>query len=95
LNEKDIICRWGGDEFIILSPNVTHTQEVQQTKNQMEKSIEKISIPKFDLSISTGISIYPDEANTLEELIKFADKKMYREKQSTIPSKTVKSINIH
>jgi diguanylate cyclase (GGDEF)-like protein len=80
LGEKDLLCRWGGDEFIILSPHGKSSEEVHQTINRIEKSIKRISIKEFNLSISLGTSIYPTEADTLHNLIKLADQKMYHQK---------------
>jgi len=83
LRKEDTICRFGGDEFVILI-------EELRSFDYLEKILEKIRaiseqtfhIDGLDLSIgmSIGASVYPNDSDTPEGLLKCADEAMYRAK---------------
>ena len=78
------ICRWGGEEFVILMRNY----EVIDAKRKMEE-IRRIieSTPtvfynkRIPATITVGVAEYSDVYKTPEELIKIADERMYYGKQ--------------
>jgi len=81
--DEDIICRWGGDEFVCL------LMEVQQddTVVRLAKDLcERISGPcAFDdvtlvTEVSIGIAVFPDDGETAGVLISRADAAMYQAK---------------
>ena len=84
LRSGDTISRQGGDEFIILIPEIRHVDEVSQLA---ERLLEACATPflldgvRFDLSMSIGISLYPDDADDQEALYRHADAAMYQAKQ--------------
>lgn len=83
-SKNDIIIRFGGDEFIILLPDL-------KDKEQYKKIIAKITSSKhkivnlygtnINLSLSIGVSLYPDSGEDIDELIIEADKAMYAMKK--------------
>lgn len=83
LRKEDTICRFGGDEFVILI-------EELRSFDYLERILEKIRaiseqtfrIDGLDLSIgmSIGASVYPNDSDTPEGLLKCADEAMYRAK---------------
>ncbi|HWQ39208.1 MAG TPA: EAL domain-containing protein [Burkholderiales bacterium] len=81
--EGDTVARVGGDEFTIVLPNVT---AVQGLSAFADKLLAALSRPfpgdgqELFVSASVGISLYPDDARTVDELIKHADAAMYRAK---------------
>ncbi|BBI36396.1 hypothetical protein KCTCHS21_57950 [Cohnella abietis] len=78
----DYIIRWGGDEFLVILPNVDE-QATAALHIHMQERIKKISIPiSIAVSVSVGQSLYPDEGKNLDELIKVADQNMYTHKNS-------------
>lgn len=74
----DIIGRFGGDEFIIVMPNL-HAEDAVKALEFHRKSIEEKSNPHF--TITAGISTYPYDGNTPEELISSADISLYNAKK--------------
>jgi len=82
--ESDIIARVGGDEFIVIFENISTRDEAEQLLLNMKQHIEK-PIPfdghHFITTVSIGLGLYPDEAATLDELLKVADGKMYAAKK--------------
>lgn len=83
LRPGDIVGRMAGDEFIIVLDDVAKVEDIQLVCNKILRSIEKIKIDDIEISISVsiGISIYPDDSENIEELIKFADIAMYKSKE--------------
>ena len=85
LRTSDTFCRLGGDEFIIVVNNLNDRAAVQRISEQMLSVIAEpfdIRNEVFRLSASIGISRYPQDGVTHEELLKHADEAMYSAKKS-------------
>ena len=85
LKNKDIVARYGGDEFIITIKNIHHMQEaVRVAENIVYLLSEPFPIEEQNIYISTsmGISLYPEDGTTTETLVKKADQAMYYAKQN-------------
>jgi len=83
--EKDILFRWGGDEFTIILENIDNLDDVSTIAERIIKGMSSpISIAKQELVIttSTGIAVYPNDSDSAEALIKNADAAMYHAKGS-------------
>ncbi len=80
--EQDTVCRTGGDEFIILLPDSDADGAAHVAQKLVEKMTEPFDIEGNQLfvSLSIGISIYPDNGSDAETLNKHADSAMYRAK---------------
>ena len=81
----DTVARLGGDEFAILLDAVVHKQDVMQlTERVLDSFHEPVTIQDNTLYIeaSIGISLYPDNGVTQEELLRNADTAMYQAKRS-------------
>ncbi len=82
-NEGDI-SRFGGDEFVIVHDYIGNKQDAQHFVEKVYRVFkEPIEILQYDfrISMSIGISIYPNDGETINELIKNADLAMYEAKQ--------------
>ncbi len=85
LRRRDILSRWGGDEFVIVLPNLT----LEEAKEVSEKIYQHIGVSYFvekhniSLSVSASIGgvLFPDGEKTLHALIEKADNAMYRTKE--------------
>lgn len=81
---SDIIARMGGDEFVVLAPDVPHG-EVNRLRARLDEAVrtrnERRREP-YRLAISVGAAYFdPDTPCTLEELLARADQAMYERKQ--------------
>jgi diguanylate cyclase (GGDEF)-like protein/PAS domain S-box-containing protein len=79
----DIACRYGGEEFLIILPNVTVAKALEIAE-RWRKSFMGFTMPlghsSIQTTISCGVSVFPLNGNTVEELISNADKAMYQAK---------------
>ena len=76
------LCRWGGDEFLMLTP-YSRIEQINSLTATIQKRIKaKINIASNSLSVgaSIGVSLYPKHCNSPSELIQFADIAMYHHK---------------
>jgi diguanylate cyclase (GGDEF)-like protein/PAS domain S-box-containing protein len=82
---SDTVSRQGGDEFVILLSEITHPEDAATSAKKILLSLSAPhSIAGQDLSIngSVGISVYPEDGEDAETLIKNADTAMYHAKES-------------
>lgn len=87
LKNKDIIARYGGDEFVITLTNVKNIKEAAKFAEQIIHTIEqpiKVNNQEIFISTSVGISIYPTDGKKTEELINCADKAMSYSKNNGV-----------
>jgi len=79
----DTVSRQGGDEFIVLLPEVSGFDVVGDFA---ERLLASISLPfmiggnRYDLTASIGISLFPDDSEDAESLYRHADSAMYQAK---------------
>ena len=87
LKNKDIIARYGGDEFVITLTNVKNVKEAAKFAEQIIISIEQpmmINDQEVFISTSIGISVYPVDSKNTEELINCADRAMTYSKKNEL-----------
>lgn len=87
LKNKDIIARYGGDEFVITLTNVKNVKEAAKFAEQIISSIEQpmmINDQEVFISTSIGISVYPVDSKNTEELINCADRAMTYSKKNEL-----------
>jgi diguanylate cyclase (GGDEF)-like protein len=78
--KTDIVCRWGGDEFIVVAPRMNEQEALLQME-QWKKSIDNLTpFIGAPVSASIGMSSFPQEGENLEQLVKNADHQMYLDK---------------
>jgi diguanylate cyclase (GGDEF)-like protein/PAS domain S-box-containing protein len=83
IRAEDIFARIGGDEFIIVLSDIddTYLSNIINKITTMMKKPWQIHNLKLDVSASIGISLFPKDGCTIEELIKKADIAMYKAKE--------------
>lgn len=83
LRESDTIARFGGDEFILVLENIVDHEAILPIAEKILNSISKpYIIDGFECNVtaSFGVSVYPIDGTTAQELINKADTAMYEVK---------------
>jgi diguanylate cyclase (GGDEF)-like protein len=80
---EDIAARYGGEEFIIILPE-TDSRQAMIIAERIRASVAEIEIPhenqKLHVTISLGVSTFPDHSEEKEELIHAVDAALYTSK---------------
>ena len=81
---SDLACRYGGEEFLVLFPNMS----LSAARVRAEKYREKVETARFGLGefeismrLSIGVAGFPGHATTPEGLIQAADRALYEAKR--------------
>ena len=80
VNQEGVICRFGGDEFVIMVGSLSNRAEISEFA---ERIIDEMGRPiviegnTISVGASVGIAISPDDGTTAEELLKYADSALY------------------
>jgi len=85
VRESDTVARFGGDEFVVLLTGVTEHAEVAAVAEKILGSINEefhVSGNHCHVGVSIGVSLYPDDGDTAEALLKHADEAMYLAKET-------------
>jgi diguanylate cyclase (GGDEF)-like protein/PAS domain S-box-containing protein len=85
LREEDVLSRFGGDEFVIMVEGFKQPSDLALISEKIVNAFElPIGIDEIEVfsGASIGISLYPQNAATLEELLRTADTAMYHVKNS-------------
>lgn len=85
VREEDTICRVGGDEFTIILKSTNSIEDISMIAKKVAHSIQRpygIAGEVVNVSTSVGISCFPGDGMSSDELIKNADLAMYAAKQS-------------
>lgn len=81
LNKSDIFIRWGGDEFLIISP-YRNTEMLQEKISLLQQLMVDFHENHHPISVSVGKSTFPEDSTSFEKLFSIADSKMYQFKTS-------------
>lgn len=84
VRSSDTVCRQGGDEFVILVPECSSYIGVQNLALKLKMALKEAYVIDglvINLGVSIGFSIYPENGDTLDELIHYADEVMYQDKK--------------
>ncbi len=84
VREGDTVARLGGDEFTLLLPGVIHPEDAVKVAEKILNGLEppfRVSGRELHITGSIGITVYPQDGETAEALLKNADIAMYRAKE--------------
>ncbi len=85
VREVDTVSRLGGDEFLVILPELRQLEDARNIARKLLQSLSSdyiVSGHKLDITPSLGISVFPDHAKEPSALIRLADHAMYQAKQA-------------
>ena len=88
VRSNDTVSRVGGDEFVMLLPNVATDHDVAGVRKRISDALKRpvlLNGRRIELSCSIGVSIYPMDGCDRTSLFRSADIEMYRNKSSRNP----------
>jgi diguanylate cyclase (GGDEF)-like protein len=82
---EDIICRYGGEEFVMILPEIG-TKAAYERAELVRELVTQIRLRHIDetlreITISIGIAMYPEDGETIDQLIRTADQRLYAAKR--------------
>jgi diguanylate cyclase (GGDEF)-like protein len=84
IRDGDTLARLAGDEFLLLLPDIADAQDAATVAQKIIASLTppcEVDRHEIFLGVSIGIGIFPDDAATAEDLLRFADTAMFHAKQ--------------
>lgn len=82
IRENDLVCRWGGDEFLIIMPDII-TEDAYKIVNDIREYVSNKAFHynkyRFKVTVSFGISVI-DKNNNFNEALALADENLYKSK---------------
>ncbi len=89
----DFVCRYGGDEFVVILPHAADRAAVRQVADSIAR---RVALPyrldgiELQVTAAIGVSMFPDQARNASDLMHLADVSMYRAKADwTNPSEVL------
>jgi len=85
IRDTDTLARLGGDEFILMLDTLHDNHSIIDMVKKLTDSMNEPILAgehQLYLTMSIGVSLYPDDANTSEDLLRNADAAMYKAKKS-------------
>lgn len=85
LREKDMLFRFGGEEFVILFPD-TGKDDAAMVAERIRQKVANFNFPyqekqpNGNLTVSIGVAFCPDDGTNKEELLEVADTRLYKAK---------------
>ena len=83
--QNDVACRYGGDEFVVLMPNISIDEAIRRGKQLRSLFSEQLfSFENIEVqtTLSIGVASFPDHGKTVDALFLAADKALYSAKES-------------
>lgn len=87
VRDTDVVSRYGGEEFIVILPQTT-ADDAHEIGERIRSEVERTEfseeglLPSLRVTVSIGISTYPDNGGTADNLVEMVDKALYRAKGS-------------
>jgi diguanylate cyclase (GGDEF)-like protein/PAS domain S-box-containing protein len=80
LRAGDTLARWGGDEFVLLLPELANEEDARGVAHKIEAALRRpirLDDSDYTVTFSMGVAMYPDDASEVEGLLSHADRAMF------------------
>lgn len=78
----DTVCRHGGDEFVVLLNEIAHAEHAVAVADKVREALAAVQTmlngTEVTLRVSIGVSVYPNNGDSLDALLQHADAAMYQ-----------------
>lgn len=85
IGKNDLVSRHGGDEFVIILPDIQHTSDIDAVCDKISEALNApfkiVDNNDIFIGVSMGIAIYPKDAQTPWDLMRFSDIALYEAKK--------------
>lgn len=91
IRSTDTACRYGGDEFIVLLTEIENREHAVKVLTKIRAGLAApyvIDDVSIRMTLSNGLAIYPDDAQSFDDLKQLSDRSMLRNKARTRAAKT-------
>ncbi len=87
----DVVARWGGDEFLAILPQQGH-HDASRTGRRIAEALATVREGGRRLVAHVGIASFPTDALAADQLLRLADRRMYREKHGRDGAKAPEAV---
>jgi diguanylate cyclase (GGDEF)-like protein len=82
IRDTDVLARYGGEEFIVILPQTSHEDAhviAERIRAEVDNSHfgDGVKYPPLHATVSVGITTFPDNGRTEEEIVQLVDRAMY------------------
>jgi diguanylate cyclase (GGDEF)-like protein len=85
VRHSDFVIRMGGDEFLALLSDTSEDKALEvaeRIRSSLEANRFKVAGRELKLTLSLGVSVFPEDSDDFDECMKFADTALYRAKEA-------------
>ena len=85
VRHSDFVIRMGGDEFLALLSDTSEDKALEvaeRIRSSLESNRFKVAGRELKLTLSLGVSVFPDDSDDFDDCMKFADTALYRAKEA-------------
>jgi len=78
--QEDIMCRWGGDEFLVVMPGADvdiACRRAEELREEISSTLIRFEGSEFSVSATIGVSVFPQDGATSAKAILSADRALY------------------